>query len=164
MNYQLSRRSFLQLTTATALSQVLQGCNNSQASLEILFLANSIPVQLIGDFRKTITKENKVNFKPQPQLYQIYDSLLKIHNHTQSDSINNNLLTKIFNKSVAYPGLMSLGDFWLATAIKQNLLQPLSVNSLANWEKLPNSWQKLTRRDRQGNMTAQGNIYGAPYP
>ena len=163
MNYQLSRRYFLHLTAATAITQVLQGCSNSQNILEILFLANSIPIQLIGDFRKIITKENKVDFKPQPQLYQIFDSLLKIQKNKQSDLTNNNLLTKIFNKSVAHPGLISLGDFWLATAIQQNLLQPLSVNSLANWSKLPDSWQKLVRRDRQGQITAQGQIYGAPY-
>ena len=163
MNYQLSRRSFLQSATVTALSQILQGCSDSKAILEILFLANSIPLQLIGDFRKTITRENKVDFKPQPQLYQIFDYLLEIQKNQKSDFNNNNLLTKIFNKSVAYPGVISLGDFWLASAIQKNLLQPLSVDSLANWAKLPNFWQELVRRDRQGNITTNGQIYGAPY-
>jgi len=163
MNYQFSRRSFFQITTSVALTQMLQGCSKSQAILEILFLANSIPIQLIGDFRKTISQENKVDFNPQTQLNQIFDFLLKIQTAKEPRTSNKNLLQKIFNKSVASPGVMSLGDFWLPTAIEQNWLQPLAIDSLNNWQKLPPPWQKLARRDRQGNVTANGQIYGAPY-
>ena len=163
MNYQFSRRSFFQITTAVAFTQMLQGCSQSQAALEILFLANSIPIQLIGDFRKAISPENKVDFNPQTQLEQIFDSLLKINRDKQPKPTNNNPLQKIFNKSKAPPEIMSLGDFWLSSAIEQNLLQPLAINSLDNWQKLPERWQKLALRDRLGNVTANGQIYGAPY-
>ena len=163
MNYQFSRRSFFQITTAVAFTQMLQGCSQSQAALEILFLANSIPIQLIGDFRKAISPENKVDFNPQTQLEQIFNSLLKINRDKQPKPNNNNPLKEIFNKSKAPPEIMSLGDFWLSSAIEQNLLQPLAINSLDNWQKLPERWQKLALRDRLGNVTANGQIYGAPY-
>ncbi len=163
MNDLFSRRSFFQITTAVALTQMLQGCSKSQAILEILFLANSIPIQLIGDFRKTISQGNKVDFNPQTQLNQIFDFLVTIQTAKEPRTSNNNLLQKIFNKSVASVGVMSLGDFWLPTAIEQNLLQPLAIDSLSNWQKLPPIWQKLARRDLQGNVTTNGQIYGAPY-
>lgn len=163
MNYHLSRRSFIRFTTATALTQLLLGCSDSQGIVEVLFLANSIPIQLIGDFRKTVNTQPKIDFQPQTQIYQIFDSLLKIKNKKQSNSNTNKLINQIFNKSLVYPGVTSLGDFWLSSAIQQELLQPLSINSLSNWEKLPTHWQKLVRRDRQGNITAKGQIYGAPY-
>ena len=162
MNYQLSRRSFLSAASAIALSQILSGCSNPEM-LQILFLENSIPLQLIGDFRKTIVKENKVDFKPQTQLYQIFNSLLDLQTAKNTDSNTNNLLRKAFGKTAVYPNLTSLGDFWLSSAIKQNLIQPLAVNSLENWQKLPTSWQKLVRYDERGNLTANGEIYGAPY-
>ena len=163
MNYQLSRRYFLQAATTAALTQLLLGCSNSQEIFHILFLENSVPIQLIGDFRKTISPENKVDFQPQTQLNRIFDALLNLKSTKNLDSNTKNLLDKIFNQSIIYPGVTSLGNFWLSLAIKQNLIQPLSVNSLTNWQKLPAPWQKLVRRDEQGNVTVDGEVYGAPY-
>ena len=163
MNHQLSRRYFLQATTAIALSQMLLGCSNAENILQVLFLENSIPPQLIRDFRKGINQTIKVDFKPQTQLPQIFDSLLNLQQSKRSDQKTKNIISKIFNKSEVYPNLTSLGDVWLATAIQQNLIKPLSVNSLKNWQELPTFWQKSVRRDRQGNLSPNGEIYGAPY-
>ena len=163
MNHSLSRRSFIHTTTAIALSQLLLSCSNSEAVSKILFLENSIPLQLIGDFRKTINSKTKINFQPQTQLAQIFDSLFDWQQAKKSDGENRNLLAQIFNKSVIYPSLATLGDFWLSSAIKQNLIQPLSVKDLANWQQLPNAWQEIVRRDSSGNLTAEGQIWGAPY-
>ena len=163
MNHQLSRRYFLQASTAIALNQMLLGCSNAENILQVLFLENSIPPQLIRDFRKGINKTMKVNFKPQTQLPQIFDSLLNLQQSKKSDQKTKNIISKIFNKSEVYPNLTSLGDVWLAKAIKQNLIKPLPVNSLKNWQELPTFWQKSVRRDRQGNLSPDGEIYGAPY-
>jgi putative spermidine/putrescine transport system substrate-binding protein len=56
MNHKLSRRSFLTSTTAIALSQLMLGCGNTSGTPEIFLLEDSIPTQLIGDFRKTLAK------------------------------------------------------------------------------------------------------------
>ena len=163
MNYSLSRRSFLKASTAIALSQLLISCGNSKEIFQILFLANSIPIQLIGDFRKAIKSEGKVKFQPQSQLSQTFDSLLNLSTGKQADSQIKNLLNKIFNKSKTSPHLIGLGDSWLSLAIENNLLQPLEVESLTNWHKLSPAWQKLVRRNSQGNVTVEGEIYAAPY-
>lgn len=163
MNHQLSRRNFLQFTTAMTLTQLLLGCSNRDKNSQILFLENSIPPQLIRDFRKEFGKKNKVDFLPENQLYQIFASLLTWHQAKQSPQKTNWSFNKIFNKSVIYPSLTTLGDAWLASAIKQNLIQPLSVKDVANWQKLPTDWQKLVQRDNQGKLTANGEIWGAPY-
>jgi len=163
MNYHLSRRYFLKASTAIALNQMLMGCSNAETMLQVLFLENSIPPQLIRDFRKAINNKKKVNFKPQTQIPQIFDSLLNLQQSKKSDQKTKNIISKIFSKSVIYPALTSLGDVWLGSAIKQNLIKPLSVNNLKNWHELPPLWQKLGQRDRQGNVTTEGKIYGAPY-
>ena len=162
MNHQLSRRFFLRATTAIALGQLLSSCSDSSKILQILFLADSIPIQLIGDFRKAINKEAKVDFKPQPQLKPIFDSLIELSKLKTADN-RVNLLNKIFNNSEQPSDLISLGDSWLSLAIEQNLLQPLEPKNLANWQKLPSSWQKLVRRNNKGNITNEGEVWGAPY-
>ncbi len=163
MNYQLSRRSFLRATSTIALAQLLSGCSDSNKILQILFLANSVPLQLIGDFRKAIGSEGKVDFKPQNQLYQAFDSLMKLSELKEVDNQKENLLNKIFDKSKNRPDLTSLGDSWLSSAIEQKLLEPLDTKSLTNWKKIPSSWQKLVQRNNKGNVANDGEIWGAPY-
>ena len=162
MKARLSRRSFFRATAAITLAQLLSGCSNSSNVLQILFLANSVPIQLIGDFRKAIGKETKVDFQPQTQIDQIFDSLIKIAS-TKATDARTNLLDKIFDRAKKPSDVISLGDSWLSLAIEKNLLQPLTINSLANWKKLPPSWQKLVRRNNKGNITNDGEIWGAPY-
>ena len=162
MNAQLSRRYFLRATTAITLTQLLSSCSNSSNIFQILFLANSVPIQLIGDFRKAIGEETKVDFKPETQLKQIFDLLVKFSQNKVNNS-QTNLLNKILNSSKKPSDVISLGDSWLSLAIEQNLLQPLDINNLTNWKKLPSSWQKLVRRNNKGNIKNEGKIWGAPY-
>ncbi|WP_019506366.1 extracellular solute-binding protein [Pleurocapsa sp. PCC 7319] len=163
MNYQLSRRSFLSTSAAIALTQLLLGCSNTGTISQILFLEDSIPAQLISDFSRTIGKENQVKFKPQTQIYQIFDSLLNWQQSEKTAQQTKGLFDKIFNKSIVNHGLTTLGDFWLQSAIKQNLIQPLSIKDISSWQNLPTKWQQLVRRNPQGKLTANGMIWGAPY-
>ncbi len=162
MNYQLSRRSFIHATAFIALTQAISGCSNSEAAFKILFLENSIPPQLIKDFHQAINKQVRVNFQPQAQLEQIFDSLLNWHQGKESDA-ERKLFDQILSRPSIYPSLTTLGDFWLSSAIKQNLIQPLAINELASWQKLPAIWQKIVQRNEQGNLAADGKIWGAPY-
>ena len=162
MNYSFSRRSFIRTAIAASLAQLLFGCSDSEETAQILFLENSIPLQLIGDFKQEIKTKTKVNFKAQTQLIQIFDLLLNL----QTENVikdQRNLISKIFNKSVVSPRLITLGDFWLASAIEQNLIQPLAIEDLASWQKLPTRWQKLGQRDMKGKPSIDGAIWGAPY-
>ena len=163
MNHQLSRRYFVRASTTIALAQILSGCSDARAMLQVLFLENSIPRQLIGDFHKSFNNRQKVDFKPETQLSQIFNHLNDLHSSKKSEQKAQNLLEKIFSKSVIYPNLITLGDAWLGSAIGQNLLEPLLLKDLTNWQKLPASWQKLVRRNSEGNLADDGKIYGAPY-
>ena len=162
MKARLSRRSFFRTTTAITLAQLLSSCSNSSNILQILFLENSVPIQLIGDFRKAIGRETKVDFQPQTQLNEIFDSLVKIAQIKTTDA-QTNLLDKILDRPKKTAEIISLGDSWLSLAIEKKLLQPLDINSLGNWKKLPSSWQKLVRRNNKGNIKNDGEIWGAPY-
>ena len=168
MNYQLSRRYFLRSSAALGLSQLLGGCARGKTIAQILFLENSIPPQLVRDFHKLQTKGEKVEFKPQTNIRQIFDSLFSLQQsnlqHSKKPEVEiTKAIEKIFNKSQLNPSLATLGDTWLSLAIAQNLIQPLAIESLANWQKLPVSWQKLVQRDSQGYLADNGAIYGAPY-
>ena len=163
MNHQISRRSLLQGAAAVALSQLLLGCDRSKESLEILFLENSIPAQLIKGFQKSLTQGEKVRFRPQTQITEIFDLMFNLKQLENSDSDPKNIIDWLFNRTEKYPSLTTLGDAWLTAAIEQNLIQPLAIESLANWQKLPANWQKLVRRNSQGEITANGTVYGAPY-
>ena len=162
MNYQLSRRYFLKSSAAVALSQLLGGCARGKTS-QILFLQNSIPPQLIKDFRKSLAGDSKVEFKPQSQLPQIFDLLFSLQQDKDSDLGMKKVINKIFNRSEITPSLATLGDVWLSTAIKQNSLEPLSTKSWSNWQNLPEYWQNLVRRNDRGDLANNGAIYGAPY-
>ena len=163
MNHQLSRRYFIQASTTIALAQILSGCSDARAMLQVLFLENSIPPQLIRDFHKSFNNRQKVDFQPEAQLSQIANRLNDLHSNKKSEPKAQNFLGKIFSKSVIYPNLITMGDAWLSWAIQQNLLEPLSVKDLTNWQKLPADWQKLVRRNSEGNLADDGRIYGAPY-
>ena len=162
MNHQLSRRYFLRSIAALGLSQLLAGCTGRTPNAQILFLENSIPPQLVKKFRKSQAQGKKLDFKPQAYISQIYDSLFSLQRgEKQEGEVSTS--DKIFKKSQIKPSLATLGDTWLSMAIAQNLIQPLAIESLANWQKLPVPWQKLVRRNSQGDLANDGAIYGAPY-
>ncbi|MGL5834463.1 MAG: extracellular solute-binding protein [Waterburya sp.] len=163
MNYQFSRRYFLRSTAALALSQLLSGCDGGSSIAQILLLENSIPPQSIRDFRKSLAKNSKIKFIPQTQILQIFDALAALKHDQKPEQNLKKAINKLLKRAEVYPSLSSLGDGWLASAIKQNLIQPLSSKSLLNWQELPESWQKLGRRNAQGYLADDGAIYGAPY-
>ena len=161
MNYQLSRRYFL-LSAALASTQLLSGCSNLGTIFQILFLENSIPPQLIRGFERSLDKSRKIDFQPETQLLQIFKSLIDISNESPEQKSNSSLF-KILGKSITYPNLVTLGDGWLGSAIAQNLIQPLTIQQIANWQKLPAEWQQLVKRNSRGFPDDNGKIYGAPY-
>ncbi|MEL6929950.1 MAG: substrate-binding domain-containing protein [Cyanobacteria bacterium J06600_6] len=163
MNYQLSRRHFIQSSAAIALLQLLGGCAQGNRVSQIFFLENSIPPQLIKDFSKSLSQEGKVIFKPQTHIPQIFDSLFNLQHNKKPEQTIKKFINKILNKSELSPSLITLGDTWLSEAISQDLIQPFSPESWDNWQNLPKHWQKLVRRDPQGDLADNGAVYGAPY-
>ena len=161
----MKRRSFLVGTTALSVGQLALGCNSQeQMSLNVRLLQNSIPAQLLGQFRKALLQPVRLNFEPEEQLESIYQRLESWKRQAEEkDTPPRWYIPGIGRRKSAIAALVTLGDYWLETAIRQNLIQPLEIASLSGWQQLPSPWQALVRRNRRGELDKSGLIWGAPY-
>jgi putative spermidine/putrescine transport system substrate-binding protein len=159
----LNRRSFLLNTAALTIAHLVSGCSQSSESLKVLLLQGSIPPQLTHDFRKNITLEKKINFQPEVQLKEIYTWLENWQNQENNTQSLFNWFSGENKQSKTIASLVTLGDTWLSAAIKQQLIQPLDLARLPAWESLDSRWQRLVRRDRNGQLAEDGRVWGAPY-
>lgn len=157
----LNRRTFL-LTSLAAITSTLSGCSNSQNGLDIILLQNSIPPQLIGSFRQIMAKQGQISFNPEINLQAILEMLIAWQKPEAPSSVIDSVPI-VGNNTTERANLVTLGDYWLREAIADSLIQPLDIASLENWDSLSIIWQKLVRRDRNGNLDPQGDVYGAPY-
>ncbi|HTL89283.1 MAG TPA: extracellular solute-binding protein [Leptolyngbya sp.] len=159
----MDRRSFL--LGMTALGATLSGCSNAnQAAFRVRLLKNSIPVQLPNEFRKQIKDLQNVNldFKPESQLQTLFNRL-QAWKATNGKPQSAPGLPFIHRSSEPVADLVTLGDYWLAVAIRQNLIQPLDPNTWQLWNQLPDRWKQLVSRDNQGNLKPNAPVWGAPY-
>lgn len=156
----MKRRNFLTGAVAITLAEFLAGCE-TQADLKVKLLKNSIPAQMMSKFRGELTSPyNNLSFKPIESLTELFSMLQdwqrKFLLEKQQSSIN-----KTENINIA--NLVTLGDYWLANAIKQELIQPFNSESLSGWNKLPEKWLELVKRNNLGYVDPQGKIWAAPY-
>lgn len=108
-----------------------------------------MPPQLVRSLRRAITGTN-LKLVPETDLGALFTLLQTWKLQAQAER-------------PPEAGLVTLGDYWLATAIRQELIQPLQPGQWQNWSQLPVPWQRLVTRDRQGFLSAQGQVWGAPY-
>ncbi|NET41669.1 extracellular solute-binding protein [Okeania sp. SIO2B3] len=155
----MKRRNFLIGATTITLAEFLAGCE-AQGDLNIQLLKSTIPAQMVSKFKRELTSESKLNFNPQENLTELFSLLQswqrKLLLEKQKSSTEQ-------RKKINIANLVTLGDYWLANAIKQELIQPLNSEALQNWNKLPEKWQKLVKRNNQGYADPEGKIWAAPY-
>ncbi|MDJ0553925.1 MAG: extracellular solute-binding protein [Microcoleaceae cyanobacterium MO_207.B10] len=155
----MKRRNFLIGATAITLAELLAGCE-SKADLKVQLLKNTIPAQMLQKFRGELESRSILSFKPQSELKDLFNLLqtwqIKVREAKDKPLEREKKLSEIAN-------LVTLGDYWLANAIKQELIQPINSESLKMWDKLPEKWQQLVRRNNQGYFDSQGKLWGAPY-
>lgn len=165
----VNRRSFLLGSSGIALSSLLSACNNA-FDLSIAVLQNSLPIQLIASIKQERELLGIVRLNPQLTLEKLYDSLLiqqgkktnKINQHQKKNDFN--LSQQSNHKSNSPPhDLITLGNYWLTSAIENQLIDSLKLTKLKNWQKLPPIFQQLVTRNNQGRLDNQGEIWGAPY-
>ena len=169
----INRRAFLWGATALGCSQGLTACGvQSQDGLRVHLLKNTVPPQLLTQFRRTISPAPRLSFTPATQLSQLFQQLQTWHQQTTANSSKQaspsnpswfQLPLAGSRSTPNAPDLVALGDYWLTAAIQQNLIQPLNVAELRNWSKLPQRWQTFVTRDRQGQLDAKGQVWAAPY-
>lgn len=164
----MDRRSFLVGAGVLALTPLTSGCRNgNQAALNVQLLKNSIPAQLVGEFRKGLKQPATLEFDPEKQLKELFSRLQTWKQQAKKKTPQQSPLPFpvpfMGDKTPAIADLVTLGDLWLETAIEQELIQPLDIEQLNGWQQLPQRWKELVQRDRQGKLDKSGPIWGAPY-
>lgn len=165
----MDRRSFLVGTGTLLLSQLLAGCNSQErAKLRVQVLKGSIPNQVLQKFRTQIEQTANLEFASVEQLDSLFDRLQswqqKSQQPTEEDWRSRLPLPSWLKPQNPNPAnLVTLGDYWLAAAIEQNLIQPLDPAQMAQWSQLPSRWQELVRRNKAGQFDPQGDVWAAPY-
>lgn len=158
----MKRRDFLLGTGALAISGLFTGCGNQQqTNLRIRLLKDSIPPQLLNKFRREFRQIGELDLTVEAQLIKLFQSL---EQKPKSENWWSRLpLPAVREGASKLPDLVTLGDYWLAAAIEQKLIQPLDVDRLQKWKQLPPQYQRLVRRNQQGNIDMKGQVWGAPY-
>jgi len=164
----MNRRYFLVGSGAVLVSQLLAGCGGTnQPTLRVRVLKGSIPAQIVNEFRKTLAQSVQLNLTPVEQIHTLFRQLQtwQHKSSTQASSRGWNLSVPfVKSESTAnLPDLVTLGDYWLAAAIEQKLIQPLDQAQLKRWSALPSKWQQLVTRNDQGKPDKGGKVWAAPY-
>ena len=157
-----TRRTFLTAATLVV-SQLLFSCGQTRSASQVRLLKGSVPAQILKEFQRQIEKTTELNFLQSEQLADLF-KLLETWKKQQTalEPEPSGWSLPFQNRSsVPVADLVTLGDFWLAPAIQQGLIRPLTLN--LQWELLDPEWQTLVRRDRQGQPDPQGEIWAAPY-
>jgi putative spermidine/putrescine transport system substrate-binding protein len=129
------------------LSQLAAGCG-SKPILKIRSLKNGIPAQLVSTFRREVQPSPLLQVTQEGELKEVFALLQEWKQDPKSKNPAN---------------LVMLGDYWLTLAIRQKLINPIAPAKFANWPQLPERWQKLVRRNDDGQLDPKGKIWGAPY-
>lgn len=161
----MDRRSFVLGTSGIIVSQMLIGCNRkNESQFNVQVLKGSIPGYVVHQFSKTVHSEVNLKFVPVNQIYDLFKELQT----WQQLEVNkkegwSRWIPFRHNPKVTKSDLVTLGDYWLQAAIKQKLIQPLETAKIKQWSALNEKWQKLVKRDNQGNIDPQGKVWAAPY-
>lgn len=161
----LNRRSFLAGVTNLALASLITGCSEKDI-IKILLLQGSIPPQLIIAFRKKFSESKNLVLKPQTNIKEIFTLLetwqgknLKPKEESKFSLPSLNL----FQKKTKIANLTTIGNYWLNQAIKEQLIEPITIEKLQLWNQLPSKFTDLVKRNEQGNLDKNGKIWAAPY-
>ncbi|MFB2983373.1 extracellular solute-binding protein [Microseira sp. BLCC-F43] len=160
----MKRRSFLVGAGSLTLSGLVSGCDrNPGTALKVRLLKDSIPAQILDEFRQGLQQSAKLDFVAEAQLLDLFTRLRSMQKKSTDNDLGSRLLPFGGQQTTPTADLVTLGDYWLAPAIKQKLIQPLDPKQLKAWQQLPQEWQQLVRRNDTGQPDPNGKIWGAPY-
>jgi len=150
----INRRTLLFGTAGIALTSVLTGCQRAaqKAALKVLLLEGAVPSEVLQKFQQQAAEA--VRFQAATQISDIFQQLqswqkLPEASEASKDSIRRFLPWLQAEAEPKRDDLVSIGDYWLESAITQNLIEPLNIPA-SSLEKLPIGWQRFSSRDSQG--------------
>ncbi|MCS6813764.1 MAG: extracellular solute-binding protein [Cyanobacteria bacterium] len=165
----ITRRSLVMGAGMLATSSLLAGCATDPGStVHVRILKGSIPVQMVKRFRDrySMTSQGSSSVlvvKPESTLSDLFALLQALKSQKMQPSQGRRLPFLPQQQPSPLVDLVTMGDYWLATAIRQGLIQPLQPSAWSQWEKLPNRWRELVTRDNQGKPSSDGQVWAAPY-
>ena len=160
----MKRRSFLVGAGSLTLSGLVSGCDrNPGTALKVRLLKDSIPAQILDEFRQGLQRSVRLDFVAEAQLLELFTRLRSWQKKTTDNDWRSRLNPFGGQQTTPTADLVTLGDYWLTSAIRQKLIQPLDPKQLKAWQKLPPEWQQLVRRNDTGQPDPNGKIWGAPY-
>lgn len=163
----MDRRSFLIGTSAIS-SQLLIGCSDNKTRLTVELLKNSLPAQVVDEFRRTLKSNTDINIALVEQFKDVLNQLENWQKPTQPKQDLFGWFRRLpfvnsGNDNKISTDLLTLGDYWLRVAIEKKLIQPIDVSKVQQWSVLPSKYKELVTRNDKGLVDAQGKIWGAPY-
>jgi putative spermidine/putrescine transport system substrate-binding protein len=162
----MNRRSFLLSLGGMTLSQLLVGCaGNNQTKLNVQLLKGSIPNQVVEQFTRSLKEKANLKFTPVERIEALYKRLLSWQQNPKAtdDPEWTRFIPFRNTQNFAVADLVTLGDYWLTTAIQRKLVTPLEVAQLKQWSSLDGKWQNLVKRNEQGIPDPNGKIWAVPY-
>lgn len=135
-------------------------------SLAIVALRGSVPAQWVLDFRRTLGRYSGFSLDQRPQLDAIFGELEPAAAGDPAAQQKQQQQKKKKKSNIAAEAdVVTLGDAWLAAAVKSGLVQPIPGAQAARWwRRLPERWQRLAKRDPQsGSPSSSGEVYACPY-
>lgn len=162
----INRRQFLAGSSSIVISSLLASCQNQSSDLQITFLQDSLPLQLINSLAQHSQSLGKIKLSTKSDLSELYNLLLtqqEKDNEIQKDQLSWQLPKLSVQSSSPKIDLVTLGNYWLKLAIQKGLIEPLEIAKLTNWSKISPSFQQVVKRNNQGDLSKTGQIWGAPY-
>ncbi|CAK8561872.1 unnamed protein product [Lathyrus sativus] len=121
--------------------------------LKVVALRDSIPPSWIKDFINSQGKRMSFNVK-------YYASLESIFSNLSIPFTKGNLGPT----SALAADIVGIGDSWLKFAIQKAVIEPIQDVDGQEWFKnLAEKWKVYLRRNREGEMDPEGDVWAAPY-
>ncbi|XVE65437.1 hypothetical protein DITRI_Ditri07aG0180600 [Diplodiscus trichospermus] len=123
--------------------------------LSIVALQGSIPPSWPKDFIFSQSRRLKFQTKFRPTVEDIFSHLCVPFTKAKGN---------IGPSSAIAADIVTLGDPWLPFAIRKAIIEPITVAEHQDWFKdLGHKWKVYLRRNLNGDIDPQGQIWGAPY-
>lgn len=173
----MDRRSFLKnslkasaaLVAYPSIALATTGCQaQGETVLRLMALRGTVPLQLPKQFQQSAAGRS-VDFKQMRQLRELFGQLQQWKRQTKGEvKTPKGLLPWAVPligtpAEATVPDLVTIGDFWLTLAIRQELLEPMKVEKIATWQSLDPQLKALLLRNNRGELAADGQVWGMPY-
>ncbi|WRX16892.1 hypothetical protein QQP08_009379 [Theobroma cacao] len=123
--------------------------------LSIVALQGSMPPSWPKDFISSQSRRLKLQTKFRPSLEDIFSHLCVPFTKAKGN---------IRPASTVAADIVTLGDSWLPHAIKKAIIEPITAAEHQDWFKeLGHQWKVYLRRNHNGDIDPQGQIWAAPY-